>query len=638
MRILFIINCLITFLACSETAMRLERPLIRVETQKHIFNSKKNPINQQIVNPPPPLILPKKPKDYPDLNKPISISVKDMSLKQLLISIAKQIEINLVIDEEVVDEKVNVNLKDVPFIEALQAILNAHDLYFKVYPGYLRISRMLTKIFHIDYVVSIRGGQTNTEVSLSSGNEGGTTQTVTGTASSVGDISVSSSEVINFWENFEKGLKEILKDPFYNLLQSEYNRKLLQQQLALLPYQEEYQRKMQKQQLELLSLQQRIWKKQLELGEIPQIPQSLSTTETEVTTQAETAVTSATTTEIEQLLGNYIIDRQTGTVIVTTTPQNMKKVEKFIAKVKEEISRQVLIDVQIFEVSLDETQKTGIDWGRFPGMLEIYQMPKLRNVINAQIEQQAEESGGAGGMGAMGMGGVYSPLMTSPFPAAPGAGLQVGILKTPTSSFALQWTNEALISFLKTQGEVKAISRPQLLTMNNQPAIVSVGINDFYVTYEQATTAAQAGIATTTVTSRVNPLFIGVTLNITPQISPKGEIILKIVPAINKKVGEKTVPTGIPSAPTQTIPIIETRQTSTIVRAKNGQSIIISGLIFENKNKIVKKVPGLSSVPILGHIFKYNTEEMQRSELVIVLTPYLQINKIKKLGYKHIEN
>ena len=116
----------------------------------------------------------------------------------------------------------------------------------------------------------------------------------------------------------------------------------------------------------------------------------------------------------------------------------------------------------------------------------------------------------------------------------------------------------------------------------------------------------------------------------------KGEIILKIVPAINRKVAEKTVPTGIPSAPTQIIPIIETRQTSTIIKARDGQTIIISGLIREEDVERSKKVPLFGDIPIFGILFKHKSKIKQRSELIILLTPHLKSVNFKDLDYKHL--
>ncbi len=626
-------------LSTKEMKNKISNPSQITKKQKTLW-SNSNQRRPQIgpIEIPPPLIEPKRLSNYPDLSTPVSIMVKNASLKQVVLSLAEQVGVNVVFDEDVGDSKVSLNLKDIPLGLALHAILSSHDLYFKPYPYYIRVSRMVTKFFHIDYVMSVRKGQSNTEVSLSSG--GGSSEsskTQLNQSSSTGDISVVSSEVVNFWENFEKGLKEILKDPLYNILQAEYNRKLLEEQLALLPYQTQYQKQVQEQQIEMLTLQKEMLKRKLAEGEVSAL-QTLSNTngQTPTSTMAETSgnVTTEGSEATKQLVGSYTIDAQTGTVVVTTTPQMMEKVEEFIAKVKKDLSRQVLIDVQIFEVSLNKTHQVGIDWSKFPGTIEFYKLPQLRNIVNAQMASQAAQTGTTGATTGQ---GIYSPLQTSPFPSSPGGSLQIGLLHSLTPSVTYQWNTDALIAFLKTQGQVRAISRPQLLTLNNQPAIVSVGINDFYITYEQSTTSAQAGLATSSVTSKLNPLFIGVTLSVTPQISASGDIILKIVPVINKKVGQKTVPTGISSAPIQSIPIVETRQTSTIVKAKDGQPIIISGLIQETTAENIKKVPALGDLPLLGPIFRYKSRSQERSELVMVIVPHLQTgDNVKGLGYRHI--
>ncbi len=574
--------------------------------------------------PPEPVLSLKRPEDY-GLDVSVSVSVKDASLKELLMTMARQAGVNIVVDDDIEDRRVSVTLKDVPLWQALKAVLEAQRLYFRPYPGYIRISRMTTRFFHIDYVVSSRGGASSTSVVLVSGGTEGS-----GATSS----NVASSEEINFWQSFEERLKELMKDPLYEILQAEYRRRQLQKDLSLLPYEEDYEKEMKEHRLRMFRLKSEILEKQLEMGMVEEGKLgALGAAEGAVAEETEAAEAAARAEEEEGILGSYTIDPQTGTVVVTTTPEVMRRVERFIAEVREELKRQVLIDVQILEVALSEEEALGIDWSGFPGTIQFFRLPDLEPAVEASI---GAAGGGGGGGGAA--GGIVSPLATPPFSFSPTGGLQLGVLNMLDEDWAYQHTINALISFLKQKGQVKAIARPQLVTMNNQPAIVSVGVNDFYVTYELTTTAAEGGVSTTAVTSKLNPIFIGVTLHITPQISPTGEVILKIVPAINRKVGEKTVPTGIPSAPTQVIPIIETRQTSTVVRVRDGQIVILSGLIQEKDEGVTRKVPGLGEVPILGGLFRHKTKGKVRSELVIIVTPKLRepFRPEEELGYKRI--
>jgi len=610
----------------------------------------------QPLSPPPPLLPLKQPQKAVDLDVLVSLNVTEGSLKEVLQALAEQAQLNLVIDRDVADENVTVNIRELPLSQALQALLTAHNLYYSTQPGYIRISRMMTRVFHLDYIRSIRGGTSNTQISLSSATGGETTGITTNTTSgggtatlgslgggsSSGDITIQSYELIDFWVDFEKNLRAIMRDPLYEIIRTEYDQRNLKRDLAMLPYEEEYEREVLKHQVETFRLQRELLQKRIETGvseaeAAPAIPETAISPATSISREERRKEERRTSQDEEKnLVGTYSLDRQTGTLVVTTTPEVMARIEGYISQTKTHLTRQVNIDCHILEVSLSRDKKLGINWSNFPGIIQYYRMPHLREVIGSQIQDQAE-GGGGGGTSTTGQG-VTSPLTTSPFPTTAEGSWQVGVLSTIGSSQAFQYSFNNIISFLKEYGEVNAVSRPQITTLNNQPAVVSVGVNDFYVTFEQQTTAAQAGLATSQVTSRLNPLFIGVTLQITPQISPDDQILLKIVPAVNKKVGEKTVPTGIASAPTQKIPLLETRQTSTIVKAKSGDTIVISGLIQETEEKGSTSVPYLESIPVAGRLFRHTTTQKGRSELVVLLTPRIADLplKVQELGYQRV--
>jgi len=640
-----------------------------VEKKQDQSSSPHNPILQtQVENqvippplpPPPPLLPLKPPKGVQELEALVSLSVTEGSLKEVLQALAEQAQINLIIARDVVDENVTVSIRNLPLWQALEALLSAHNLCFAAQPGYIRISRMVTKTFHIDYIRSLRSGMSNTQVSLSSGgNSSGTGTTTTtdtssggstttlgslGGSSSSGDIIIQSEETIDFWGDFDKNIRKIMQDPLYEITRSEYDQKDLKRELALIPYEEEYEREVLKSKIETFRLQKQMMQKRLEAGvsetgaPAPEIS-SLETTTSETTTRSEgnEGRTGTQIEEEENLVGTYSLDPQTGTLIVTTTPDVMARIESFISRAKEHLTRQVNLDVQILEVNLSKDNKLGINWSGFPGTIQYYRMPHLASIIGSQMLSQT--GGSSSGSSTSGQG-ITSPLSTSTFPTSSSSdgSLQVGVLSTIGSSQALQFSFNDVVSFLKEFGEVNAVSRPQITTLNNQPAVISVGENDFYVTFEQQTTSANAGLATSQVTSQLNPIFIGVTLQITPQISPDGQIIMKIVPAINKKVGEKTVATGIASSPTQKIPLLETRQTSTIVKSKTGETIIISGLIQETREEAKTSVPYFEDIPWAGKLFRHTTTQKSTSELVVLLTPRISDTPLhmEELGYQEV--
>lgn len=597
---------------------------------------------------PPPLLPLKTPTEKGGLDAMVSISLVDGGLKELLHALVKQAGVNVIIDPDVEDAKVSLNLQNIPLWQALDAVLTSHGLFFSSHPGYVRVSKMMTRVFHLDYVMSVRSGSSTTQVSLSSGTSAATTGTspssslaVSGsstagstspgqlsTSASMGDISIQTQETVDFWKQLETRLRELMRDPRYQMLRAEFQQQDLRRQMELLPYETQYDKELLKHQLEMFQLEREVVRKKLETGlwEGQTVSGGSAAAQARTARESSARATEAASADTSQapLVGTYALDPQTGTLIVTTSPAVMERVERFLAQVKDNLVRQVHIDVQILEVSLNNDQQLGVDWNGFPGLLQLFRMPRLREVIRGQMESQATGGGGGGGGTSTSNTGVVSPLPVSPFTASPLSAFQMGLLFAPTADLGIQYTLNNVISFLRTQGDVKAVSRPQITTLNNQPAVISVGVNDFFVTFEQLTTAAASGgIATSQVTSRVNPLFIGVTLHITPQISPQGEILLKIVPAVNQRVGEKLVPTGIPSAPTQAIPLLETRQTSTVVRLLDGQTLLISGLIQEREQEISKSVPYLAEVPVMGSLFRHTTREKRRSELILLLTPRL---------------
>jgi type II secretory pathway component GspD/PulD (secretin) len=174
-----------------------------------------------------------------------------------------------------------------------------------------------------------------------------------------------------------------------------------------------------------------------------------------------------------------------------------------------------------------------------------------------------------------------------------------------------------IVQAISEQGDVKILSNPTISTLNNQKAIIRVGDQDvFFITGAIATQ--------NTVTQTIQPMTIdiGIILDVTPQIAEDGTIIMNIHPSITEKTGEKATPDG-----KTTFPLLSVRETDTTVRVKESQTIIIAGLMAEKKEEASIGVPLLKSIPLLGHLFRYKTENKKNSELVIMITPTLQVGK-----------
>lgn len=126
---------------------------------------------------------------------------------------------------------------------------------------------------------------------------------------------------------------------------------------------------------------------------------------------------------------------------------------------------------------------------------------------------------------------------------------------------------------------------------------------------------------------------VGLFLDVTPQIDDEGVITMQIHPSISETVRDSVSPDG-----KSIKPIINTREVDTVIKTKNGQTIVIAGLITDKINDSARKVPLLGDIPLVGHLFTQTVQDKEKSELVILLTPYvLSDQSIEDIRMEHEE-
>jgi type II secretory pathway component GspD/PulD (secretin) len=161
---------------------------------------------------------------------------------------------------------------------------------------------------------------------------------------------------------------------------------------------------------------------------------------------------------------------------------------------------------------------------------------------------------------------------------------------------------QALIEMLRTTTDSKTLASPRVLVVNGQEARIQVG--------------AQLGfrVTTTTQTSTlesVNFLDVGVVLRVTPRIDPAGNVLMHVKPEVSS--GQVNATTGLPEE--------ETTEVETDIMLRNGQGVVIGGLIQENANDVQNKLPILGDLPLIGRLFQHRTNDKTRSEIIIALVP-----------------
>ncbi len=310
-------------------------------------------------------------------------------------------------------------------------------------------------------------------------------------------------------------------------------------------------------------------------------------------------------TRVDKRGKKLVINKSTGVILVTDYPINLNKIASYLETVEGSSQRQVTIQAKIFEVILSDENKEGINWK------VIESLPRIAN-LSWGLTNKAGTTGFPGITG----GFTLSDTTTGTTIQTPGT-----FKIRPFGGTLAIGTEVALsdiMAAIAEQGDVKVLSSPMISTLNNQKAIIRVGNQDvFFISGVVA-----SGGDTVIQTFHPVTIDVGIILDVTPQIAEDGTIIMNIHPSITEKTGEKVTPDG-----KTTFPLLSVRETDTTVRVKDGQTIIIAGLMQEKNEDSYIGVPVLHSIPVLGGLFRYKTEKKRTSELVIMITPTLQVGK-----------
>jgi len=302
-----------------------------------------------------------------------------------------------------------------------------------------------------------------------------------------------------------------------------------------------------------------------------------------------------------------IINKNAGIITVTATTKQMDRLEKYLKSLQDKVQLQVLIDVQLLSVTLSEGKTTGVDWSQLYALQDMdLSIDKLFHKNISEFENNKITTAIAGG----------------------GSGENSHLIKISASGKL----NE-VIKFLKTQGDVNSISNPKVLTLNNQAALITAGTEYFYkITSTETLAGGTSG--TQSSSEDIQSVFAGVLLDITPEISGDNTITLKINPSLSETASDISL---VEAADRTMPPDLRRRQLSSVVTVKDGNRIILGGLINTSSHMNTNKIPILGD--ILNYLFKYEDKQKVVQELVIVIQPHI-IRKDKKdlslsdLGYQ----
>lgn len=295
-------------------------------------------------------------------------------------------------------------------------------------------------------------------------------------------------------------------------------------------------------------------------------------------------------TKIQEILtkgvGYLRADERTNKIAITDYPQKLEEVGKIITAFDEK-TPQVLIDAQILELTPEDKLQMGVDFNFW---------------IEKYFQVQAS-----------------LPVNTS----------NTLLIGTPPSrTVAGKGDYKSVIDLLRTIGDTKVLSSPRIMTLNNQEAKILVGTKDAYIT----STTSQA--STTSVTSQtVNFVDTGIKLYVTATVNRDDFVTMKIKPEISSAIR-----TAIKSEDRITeVPIVTTSEAETTVTVKDGVTIVIGGLRRDKREKTVKKIPLVGDIPGLGFLFRSTSDDLTKTELVILLTPHIMTGETSYTDFKEIK-
>ena len=292
-----------------------------------------------------------------------------------------------------------------------------------------------------------------------------------------------------------------------------------------------------------------------------------------------------------------MINKNAGLVTVTATNTQIKRLDTYLEDLQKKMQTQVLIDVKMYSVVFSDASSTGIDWSQLYALQNVklgFDYISKNNVIEFENSPDLLGTTSFTTMGKQAVNNAHAFQLSA------------------------KGSLNEVIKFLKTQGDVYSISNPKILTLNNQPALITAGTELFYKT-KSSTTSTSSGGTDNTEDETVSSVFSGVLLDITPEISRDGSITLRINPSISETASEISTDNATRSMP----PDLSRRQMSSVISVKDGNRVILGGLINTKNVNDANKVPLLGDLPVIGYLFKREGISKRTEEIVIIIEPHI---------------
>lgn len=519
----------------------------------------------------PPLKIAMPKASAKQLEQRFDLVINNAPASQVLMGIVSGTRYSMLVHQDVTG-MISVNLKDVTVFEALDSLRDLYGYEYKVDGTRIFISKqgIQAKLYKINYISGIRRGSSDINVTSGSNSNGGTSGTTSsGRQSTASTLSMSSRT--DFWGEIEDSVRTVIQCDIPSSTSSETTQSAV----------------------------------------------------TSATAGSAAATGGATRTAAAESIRYtqrdhgtkgcpdgkaVVINQMADTMLIRAMPDELRTIDSLLHMMQVNVEKQVILEAKIIDVQLNDGAQQGINWSVLKNGMHRASVGADTTTINASTSS----TGGA--------------IVTS---TTLGAQLGSGMIGVAGNAFstglgiALQAGNvSAMLNFLETQGKVNVLSSPRIATLNNQKAILKVGTDEQFVTgfdsSNNNTVATTGGTVVNSPTPQYSTYFSGISLDVTPQIDDEGNITLHVHPLISNvtEVNKMTINN-------QTLPFASNNisETDSVVKVKDGQIVVIGGLMTESFSDNNANVPGLGNVPVVGALFRKTGKTMTKRELVIMIKP-----------------
>lgn len=542
----------------------------------------------------------------------VSVSVTDPSvpLRDVLLELARKVDVDIDLDPNI-GGGIILTAKDRPFLDVIDRICDLGNLRysFKNNVLHVEVDGMYHETYHLDLLNSVRNTTTDiaTSANINTMIQGGNNSAGTNTSTS----DVTSKSTSDVWTEIDVNLKQILANS------SPRNPPVVTNTTGSM----------------------------ISSAVVPAVPLKAgegSSAEGEGGRGAgasQAAAAAAATAELVRAVappppapiaaaGNaaasYSVNKQAGIVSVYATGRQQKLVKSYFDKTLAKAGAQVLIEAKVVEVTLNDQYSTGVDW--------VALRQNLKGTGFGVSSNNSSTSSSAT------LSALITPgNLTQPFGSA---GFNIGF-----TTFGGDLA--AMINLIRAFGTTRTLSSPRLTVMNNQTAMLKVAENKVYfkltatVTSTPSTTGSTAS-QTATYNSTLQTLPIGLVMTVQPAIDlEKDQVVLGLRPTVTawpgESVSDPAVALGLASAcgssttsacssanisaaiSSSSVPVVDVREMDSVVTVPSGAVVVMGGLMQQTTSKQDSGLPGVEDAPVVGELFKANTDQTLMTELVIFL-------------------